>query len=54
MTYAADECFLTGTVAEVILLFLDRRLIGDGKPGPVTEKFVESFRNLVGNEGTII
>ena len=53
--YAADECFLTGTAAEVIpAVSLDRRLIGDGKPGPVTEKFVESFRNLVGNEGAII
>jgi branched-chain amino acid aminotransferase len=34
----ADECFLTGTGAEVIpVVKLDGREIGDGKPGPVTE-----------------
>ena len=50
--YAADECFLTGTAAEVIAaVSLDRRLIGNGKPGPITEKFIESFRNIVGQEG---
>ena len=53
--YAADECFLTGTAAEVIAaVSLDRRLIGNGKPGPITEKFIESFRNIVGKEGKII
>ena len=53
--YAADECFLTGTAAEVIAaVSLDRRLIGNGKPGPITEKFIESFRNIVGQEGKII
>ena len=53
--YAADECFLTGTAAEVIAaVSLDKRSIGDGKPGPVTEKFISSFRNLVGKEGAII
>ena len=53
--YAADECFLTGTAAEVIAaVSLDRRLIGNGKPGPITEKFIESFRKIVGKEGKII
>lgn len=53
--YAADECFLTGTAAEVIAaVSLDRRLIGNGKPGPITEKFIESFRNIVGQVGKII
>ena len=53
--YAADECFLTGTAAEVIAaVSLDRRLIGNGKPGPITENFIESFRNIVGQEGKII
>ena len=53
--YAADECFLTGTAAEVIAaVSLDRRLIGNGKPGPITEKFIESFRKIVGKEGKIV
>ena len=53
--YAAEECFLTGTAAEVIAaVSLDKRLIGDGKPGPITEKFISSFRDLVGKEGVII
>jgi branched-chain amino acid aminotransferase len=42
--YIADECFLTGTAAEVIALVeLDKRPIGDGKPGPVTRKLKELF-----------
>ncbi len=37
--YTADECFLTGTAAEVIpVVKLDNRPIGDGKPGPITRK----------------
>ena len=35
--FTADECFLTGTAAEVIpVVKLDSRVIGDGAPGPVT------------------
>lgn len=46
--YTADECFLTGTAAEVIpVTRLDARPIGDGRPGPVTEKLIASFRKLV-------
>ena len=46
--YAADECFLTGTAAEVIAaVSLDKRSIGDGKPGPVTEKFISSLEILL-------
>ena len=42
-------------IAEVIAaVSLDKRSIGDGKPGPVTEKFISSFRNLVGKDGAII
>lgn len=42
---SADECFLTGTAAEVIpMVSLDKRDIGDGKPGPVTNKIIELFR----------
>jgi branched-chain amino acid aminotransferase len=53
--YTADECFLTGTAAEVIAAVqLDRRPIGDGKPGPVTRKLVEKFKALVNSTGTPI
>jgi branched-chain amino acid aminotransferase len=46
--YAADECFLTGTAAEVIpVTKLDARAIGDGRPGPVTMKLIAAFRTLV-------
>ena len=45
--YVADECFLTGTAAEVIpVVSLDGRLIGDGKPGPVTRNLLERFQKL--------
>ena len=51
--FTADECFLTGTAAEVIpAVQLDRRLIGDGKPGPITRKLVEKFKALVNSTGT--
>src|SRR6056297_1915362 len=37
--FVADECFLTGSAAEVIpAVRLDGRDIGDGKPGPITRK----------------
>jgi branched-chain amino acid aminotransferase len=43
--YTADECFLTGTGAEVVpAVILDGRTIGTGKPGPVTGKLIELFR----------
>jgi len=45
--YVADECFLTGTAAEVIaVVSLDGRTIGDGKPGPITKDLLERFRKL--------
>ena len=50
--YAADECFLTGTAAEVIAAVeLDRRPVGNGKPGPVTTRFIDAFGKLAGSEG---
>ncbi len=43
--YNADESFLTGTAAEVIpAVEYDGRLIGDGKPGPLTRKLIAAFR----------
>lgn len=45
--YTADECFLTGTAAEVIaVVSLDGRTIGTGQPGPVTRQLLDSFRAL--------
>lgn len=53
--YTADECFLTGTAAEVIAAIeLDTRVIGDGKPGPLTQRVIAKFRELVGSTGTPI
>ncbi len=46
--YSADECFLTGTGAEIIpVVKCDSRLIGTGKPGPVTRQLRERFHVLV-------
>ncbi len=42
--YIADELFLTGTAAEVIgVVNIDGRIIGDGKPGPVTRLLRKKF-----------
>ncbi len=49
--YTADECFLTGSAAEVIAaVSLDGRLIGDGKPGPLTGDLLADFRALTRGE----
>lgn len=49
--YVADECFLTGTAAEVIpVVSLDGRPIGDGQPGPVTKDLLKRFRRLTHGE----
>ena len=53
--FAADECFLTGTAAEIIpVVKLDGRPIGDGCPGPVTARFISRFRELTRSAGTPI
>jgi branched-chain amino acid aminotransferase len=49
--FTAEECFLTGTAAEVIpVVELDGRPIGSGKPGPVTRLLLERFHELVRGE----
>jgi branched-chain amino acid aminotransferase len=49
--YAADECFLTGTAAEVVpVVECDGRPIGGGKPGPLTRQLRERFLHLVRTE----
>jgi len=53
--YTADECFLTGTAAEIIpVISLDKRLIGTGTPGPVTARYIARFRELTRASGTPI
>jgi len=53
--YVADECFLTGTAAEVIpVVKVDGRIIGDGLPGKMTQKLTEEFRKLTQTTGTPI
>ena len=46
--YVADECFLTGSAAEVIpVIDIDGRTISDGKVGPITTKLIAAFKQLV-------
>jgi branched-chain amino acid aminotransferase len=53
--WCADECFLTGTAAEIIpVVMVDGREIGAGKPGPVTEKLQTAFKSRVATDGTMI
>ena len=45
--FNADECFLTGTGAEIMpVIKIDGRVIGSGKPGPLTVKLVEEYHAL--------
>ncbi len=49
---SADECFLTGTAAEIIpVAKLDRCKIGTGKPGPITLKLLSEFHKLTLTDG---
>jgi branched-chain amino acid aminotransferase len=46
--FIADECFLTGTGAEIIpVTKCDGRVIGSGKPGPITRQLREAYHQLV-------
>lgn len=48
--YIADECFLTGTAAEIVpVVKLDSRPIGDGQPGPITRDLMQRFHRLTHN-----
>jgi len=50
--YNAQECFLTGTAAELIpIVKVDGRFIGNGKPGVVTNKLLNAFHNQVKKDG---
>ena len=49
--YTADECFLTGTAAELIpVVECDGRVLGSGRPGPVTRDLRQRFQSLVRGE----
>jgi len=51
----ADECFLTGTAAEIIpVINIDGRVIGTGTPGEYTLRFLDVFRKKVTEEGTLL
>jgi branched-chain amino acid aminotransferase len=53
--FVADECFLTGTAAEIVpVVKADGRIIGNGKPGPITTRIIERFREMTHNTGTPI
>ncbi len=50
--YISDECFLTGTAAEIIsVVKVDGRVIGDGKPGKLTLSLMKRFKELTKREG---
>lgn len=50
--FTADECFLTGTAAEIIpSIKIDTRVIGNGKPGVITKQLMKHFRELTNHEG---
>jgi branched-chain amino acid aminotransferase len=46
--YGADEVFLTSTTRELMpVVQVEDQKIGDGKPGPVTRRLMETFREMV-------
>ena len=50
--FNANEMFLTGTAAEIIpVVKMDRRKIGDGKPGKMTAKLITEFHKLTKVDG---
>jgi branched-chain amino acid aminotransferase len=53
--FVADECFLTGTAAEIVpVVKADGRSIGSGKPGPITARIVARYRQVTHETGTPI
>ena len=50
--FNADECFLTGSGAEIVpVVRIDGRIIGDGKPGAMTGKLVAQYHALTKSSG---
>jgi branched-chain amino acid aminotransferase len=53
--FVADECFLTGTAAEIVpVVKADGRPIGNGTPGPITTRIIARFREMTRETGTPI
>ncbi|HOJ49933.1 MAG TPA: branched-chain-amino-acid transaminase [Spirochaetota bacterium] len=53
--YTSDECFLTGSAAEIIpVVEIDRRSIGNGFVGKITKRLIKLFREYVKTNGEII
>ena len=55
--FTADEAFFTGTAAEVVpIVEVNKRKIGDGKPGPITKRLMQEFEKIARDpkEGTPI
>ena len=53
--FVAEECFLTGTAAELIpVIKADGRPIGTGKPGPISTRMMARFREIARETGTPI
>jgi len=53
--YSADEVICTGTAAEVApITWIDGRVIGNGRPGPITRQLMAAFRTVTEKEGTPI
>ena len=51
--YISQECFLTGTAAEIIpVTKVDKRAIGDAKPGKITKAIIKEFRKATKTQGT--
>ena len=45
--FAADEAFFTSTTREIVpIVRVDSRLIGSGRPGPVTRRLLEAYRRV--------
>jgi branched-chain amino acid aminotransferase len=50
--YSADECFLTGTAAEIIAVTeVDGRIIGKGTAGRITMNLLDEFQDYVKGKG---
>ncbi|MBU1062455.1 MAG: branched-chain-amino-acid transaminase [Candidatus Omnitrophica bacterium] len=50
--FTADECFLTGTAAEIVpVVSIEKRIIGTGKPGKITSNLMKEFKKLTKVDG---
>jgi len=48
MIFTADEAFFTGTAMELVpIREVNKRQIGEGKPGPITKKLMAEFRKVI-------